>query len=58
MRIVFAGTPEFAVSSLGGGGGPHPRVGVYKNPVIPAARGRGQAPSPGKIQQHGPVNNV
>ncbi len=48
MRIVFAGTPEFAVSSLGAGGGPHHVVGGYNHPDVPAGRGRGLAPSPVK----------
>ncbi|MDZ7511622.1 methionyl-tRNA formyltransferase [Stenotrophomonas muris] len=52
MRIVFAGTPEFAVSSLGGPAGArhHEVVAVYTQPDRPAGRGRGLAPSPVKLE--------
>ncbi len=46
MRIVFAGTPEFAVSSLGGAARPPPRLGREKHPHPPAPPGPGPAPPP------------
>lgn len=50
MRIVFAGTPEFAVSSLRAAAR-HPEVvAVYTQPDRPAGRGRGLAPSPVKLE--------
>ncbi|MBH1367310.1 methionyl-tRNA formyltransferase [Stenotrophomonas maltophilia] len=50
MRIVFAGTPEFAVSSLRAAARPHEVVAVYTQPDRPAGRGRGLAPSPVKLE--------
>ncbi|MDJ0655121.1 MAG: methionyl-tRNA formyltransferase [Xanthomonadales bacterium] len=49
MRIVFAGTPDFAVPSLEGllGSG-HEVVAVYTQPDRPAGRGRKLTPSPVK----------
>jgi len=50
MRIVFAGTPEFAVPSLRAA---HARAEVaacYTQPDRPAGRGRGLTPSPVKLQ--------
>ncbi|MFP5373739.1 MAG: methionyl-tRNA formyltransferase, partial [Gammaproteobacteria bacterium] len=41
MRIVFAGTPEFAVPSLRAAAGKAEIVGVYTQPDRPAGRGRG-----------------
>ena len=56
MKIVFAGTPEFAVPSLAmllASG--HQVVGVYTQPDRPAGRGRKDRPSPVKVlaQAHG-----
>ena len=50
MRIVFAGTPEFAVSSLRAAARQHEVVAVYTQPDRPAGRGRGLAPSPVKLE--------
>ncbi|RMG28821.1 MAG: methionyl-tRNA formyltransferase [Gammaproteobacteria bacterium] len=49
MRIVFAGTPEFAVPSLEALlESPHEVVAVYTQPDRPAGRGRRLTPSPVK----------
>ncbi len=49
MRIVFAGTPEFAVPALRAlCQSPHPIVGVYTQPDRPAGRGQKLTPSPVK----------
>ncbi|SJZ93676.1 methionyl-tRNA formyltransferase [Novilysobacter spongiicola] len=48
MRIVFAGTPEFAVPSLRAAAMRGEIVAVYTQPDRPAGRGRGLAPSPVK----------
>ena len=48
MRIVFAGTPEFAVPSLRAAAGKAEIVAVYTQPDRPAGRGRGLQPSPVK----------
>ncbi|MGW8174061.1 MAG: methionyl-tRNA formyltransferase [Stenotrophomonas sp.] len=50
MRIVFAGTPEFAVSSLRAAARHHEVVAVYTQPDRPAGRGRGLVPSPVKLE--------
>ncbi|MBH1642114.1 methionyl-tRNA formyltransferase [Stenotrophomonas maltophilia] len=50
MRIVFAGTPEFAVSSRRAAARHHEVVAVYTQPDRPAGRGRGLAPSPVKLE--------
>lgn len=50
MRIVFAGTPEFAVSSLRAAARHHEVVAVYTQPDRPAGRGRGLSPSPVKLE--------
>ncbi len=50
MRIVFACTPEFAVSSLRAAARHHEVVAVYTQPDRPAGRGRGLAPSPVKLE--------
>jgi methionyl-tRNA formyltransferase len=50
MRIVFAGTPEFAVSSLRAAARHHEVVAVYTQPDRPAGRGRGLAHSPVKLE--------
>ena len=48
LRIVFAGTPEFAVPSLRAAARHNEVVAVYTQPDRPAGRGRGLAPSPVK----------
>ena len=48
MRIVFAGTPEFAVPSLRAAAAKGEVVAVYTQPDRPAGRGRGLQPSPVK----------
>ncbi|MCJ0826157.1 methionyl-tRNA formyltransferase [Luteimonas sp. 50] len=48
MRIVFAGTPEFAVPSLRAAAQRNEVVAVYTQPDRPAGRGRGLQPSPVK----------
>jgi len=48
MRIVFAGTPEFAVPCLRAAAGRNEVVAVYTQPDRPAGRGRTLAPSPVK----------
>jgi len=50
MKIVFAGTPSFAVSSLRAAARHHEVVAVYTQPDRPAGRGRGLAPSPVKLE--------
>ena len=48
LRIVFAGTPEFAVPSLRAAAKHNEVEAVYTQPDRPAGRGRGLAPSPVK----------
>ena len=48
MRIVFAGTPEFAVPSLRAAAQRNEVVAVFTQPDRPAGRGRGLALSPVK----------
>jgi methionyl-tRNA formyltransferase len=58
MRIVFAGTPAFAVPCLRAAHAHHEVVAVYTQPDRPAGRGRGLTPSPVKreaIQRGIPV---
>lgn len=64
MKIVFAGTPEFAVAPLKAllGSG-HEVIAVYSQPDRPSGRGRVLTPSPVKeaalaagIQVHQPLN--
>ncbi|WP_045737425.1 methionyl-tRNA formyltransferase [Xanthomonas sp. MUS 060] len=50
MRIVFAGTPDFAVPSLRAAAQRHEVVAVYTQPDRPAGRGRGVTPSPVKLE--------
>lgn len=50
MRIVFAGTPAFAVPSLRAAARHHEVVAVYTQPDRPAGRGRGLAASPVKLE--------
>lgn len=49
MRIVFAGTPEFAVPCLAAAARHNEVVAVYTQPDRPAGRGRGLTPSPVKL---------
>ena len=48
MRIVFAGTPDFAVPCLRAAAARNEVVAVYSQPDRPAGRGRGLTPSPVK----------
>jgi methionyl-tRNA formyltransferase len=48
LRIVFAGTPEFAVPSLRAAAAKGEVVAVYTQPDRPAGRGRQLSPSPVK----------
>src|SRR5690606_35660836 len=50
MRIVFAGTPEFAVPALRAAAGRAEIAAVYTQPDRPAGRGRGLQPSPVKVE--------
>ncbi len=50
LRIVFAGTPAFAVPSLRAAVQHHEVVAVYTQPDRPAGRGRGMQPSPVKLE--------
>ena len=50
MRIVFAGTPDFAVPCLRAAAQRHEVVAVYTQPDRPAGRGRGLTPSPVKLE--------
>jgi methionyl-tRNA formyltransferase len=50
MKIVFAGTPEFAVASLRAAARHQEVVGGYTQPDRPAGRGRGLMPSPVKLE--------
>ncbi|OAX53115.1 methionyl-tRNA formyltransferase [Xanthomonas graminis] len=50
MKIVFAGTPHFAVPSLRAAAQRHEVVAVYTQPDRPAGRGRGLTPSPVKLE--------
>ena len=50
LRIVFAGTPGFAVPCLRAAAGRGEVVAVYTQPDRPAGRGRQLAPSPVKIE--------
>ena len=50
LRIVFAGTPEFAVPSLRAAAERHEVVAVYTQPDRPAGRGRALRPSPVKLE--------
>lgn len=50
MRLVFMGTPDFAVPSLRAlVGGGHDVVGVFTQPDRPAGRGKKLKPSPVKV---------
>ena len=50
MRIVFAGTPDFAVPCLRAAALRGEVVGVYTQPDRPAGRGRGLTASPVKLE--------
>ncbi|MGX5731429.1 methionyl-tRNA formyltransferase [Pseudoxanthomonas beigongshangi] len=50
MRIVFAGTPAFAVPSLRAAHARNEVAAVYTQPDRPAGRGRGLTPSPVKLE--------
>ena len=50
MRLVFAGTPDFAVPCLRAAAQRHEVVAVYTQPDRPAGRGRGLTPSPVKLE--------
>ena len=50
LRIVFAGTPDFAVPSLRAAAQRHEVVAVYTQPDRPAGRGRGLQASPVKLE--------
>jgi len=50
LRIVFAGTPEFAVPCLRAAAERGEVVAVYTQPDRPAGRGRRLAPSPVKVE--------
>ena len=50
MRIVFAGTPAFAVPCLRAAANKAEVVAVYTQPDRPAGRGRGLTPSPVKLE--------
>ena len=50
MRIVFAGTPEFAVPCLRAAASKADVVAVYTQPDRPSGRGRGLTPSPVKLE--------
>ena len=53
LRIVFAGTPEFAVPSLRVAAERDEVVAVYTQPDRPAGRGRQLALSPVKVEALG-----
>ena len=50
LRIVFAGTPDFAVPSLRAAAQRNEVVAVYTQPDRPAGRGRGLTASPVKLE--------
>jgi len=50
LRVVFAGTPEFAVPSLVAAAGRNEVVAVYTQPDRPAGRGRALTASPVKLE--------
>ena len=50
LRIVFAGTPAFAVPSLRAAHSQGEVIAVYTQPDRPAGRGRGVTPSPVKLE--------
>ncbi len=50
MRIIFAGTPDFAVPCLRAAAARNEVVAVYTQPDRPAGRGRGVTASPVKLE--------
>jgi methionyl-tRNA formyltransferase len=50
LRIIFAGTPAFAVPCLRAAARHHEVVAVYTQPDRPAGRGRALTPSPVKLE--------
>ncbi|MDQ3228163.1 MAG: methionyl-tRNA formyltransferase [Pseudomonadota bacterium] len=50
LRIIFAGTPDFAVPSLRAAAQRNEIVAVYTQPDRPAGRGRGLTASPVKLE--------
>jgi methionyl-tRNA formyltransferase len=50
LRIVFAGTPAFAVPSLRAAASRNEVLAVYTQPDRPAGRGRVSTPSPVKLE--------
>jgi methionyl-tRNA formyltransferase len=50
LRMVFAGTPAFAVPSLRAAAQQHEVIAVYTQPDRPAGRGRGLHVSPVKLE--------
>ena len=50
LRIIFAGTPDFAVPSLHAAAQRNEIVAVYTQPDRPAGRGRGLTASPVKLE--------
>jgi len=50
LRIIFAGTPDFAVPSLRAAAARNEVVAVYTQPDRPAGRGRGVTASPVKLE--------
>jgi methionyl-tRNA formyltransferase len=50
LRIIFAGTPDFAVPSLRAAAARGEVVAVYTQPDRPAGRGRGLSASPVKLE--------
>ena len=50
LRIIFAGTPDFAVPSLRAAAARNEVVAVYTQPDRPAGRGRGVSASPVKLE--------
>jgi len=57
MRIVFMGTPDFAVPTLDAlAGAGHDIVAVYTQPPRPA--GRGKAPTPSSVQRRAEILGI
>jgi methionyl-tRNA formyltransferase len=56
LRLVFMGTPDFAVAALATLAQHHDIIAVYTQPPRPAGRGQAERPSP--VQQWAEKNNV
>jgi len=56
LRLVFMGTPDFAVAALARLANHHDIIAVYTQPPRPA--GRGQAERPGPVQLWAEKNNI